>query len=157
MIFLHKAGNGRIVLQPSVFEYKKLAGQDGETRIPKWGKTVTFEEVAGGFRFNGRTWRGKKELNDPELIAMIYQHRNYGNDFVALEKDGDELDESFKVSHGGMITCVACDKTLANTQAWAGHKRSEDHQEEVAGFMDAAREALGAAGRPKQYGNPAEI
>ncbi len=45
MVFFHQKREGRVILEPSTFEHIKEVGTDGYRRVPKWGKTVSFESI----------------------------------------------------------------------------------------------------------------
>lgn len=147
MVFLHKAGRGRVVLTQSVFDFKKVAGQEGDTRVPKWGKTVEFQPMKAnaGLRLNGKTWRGHKDLQDGELSALLMQHQNYGVDFIAMSEDGGEaelIDTFFESKPDGSVYCWVTDRTFINSQGAAGHKDSKQFQEAVQTYLDNARANL---------------
>ena len=87
MVFLHKIGAARVVLRPSVIEYMKVEGSDSMQRVPKWGKTVEWKPFDIPLEFNGYEWNGRAIIEDPQLIALLMAHKDYGLRFISLDED----------------------------------------------------------------------
>lgn len=137
---------GRVVLEASVFDYIKEIGQDGFRKVPKWGKTVTFEAVRlqDGFRYNNRAWRGTKEV-EGELAALLMNHPAYGRDFIAFKEEGGDaqlIDTFFEKKDGGGVYCWLTQRNFVNAQGAEGHKTSNQFKEAVDEYLNASQDAF---------------
>jgi hypothetical protein len=137
---------GRTVLEQSYFDHIKVKGTDGLKQVPKWGKTVEYNPLgppdSPGVRLNGKTWRGKKEINDGELQSALMTHKQYGIDFIALSEDGGEADlvDSFFDTHpNGSVYCWLTDKTFMDRRGANGHKESNKFKEAVSDYLNEVR------------------
>lgn len=143
MVFFHRMREGRVVLKASTFDHIKVEGEEGYRRIPKWGKTASFEGIPD-YRYKGRTWRGTKDLKG-EMAALLMSHPRYGKDFIAFSEDGGdaELVESFfEAKESGTVYCWLTDRDFVNAQGAAGHRDSKQFKEAVEEYLANARLAF---------------
>jgi len=146
MVFFHRIREARVVLESSVFDYIKEIGSDGFRKIPKWGKTITFEAIqkTDGFRYKNRSWRGSKEVTGKEA-SLLMAHPNYGKDFIAFAEEGGEadiVDSFFEKKDGGTIHCWLTDRDFVNEQGAAGHRTSKAFEEAFQTYMQETRRAF---------------
>jgi len=141
MVFFHRMREGRVVLEPSTFEFIKEIGVEGQRRVPKWGKTVGFQGIPD-YRYKGKTWRGQQDVKDGELCSLLMSHPSYGTDFIAFSDDGGEaqlVDSFFEKAENGTVYCWLTDRSFVNEQGAAGHKSSKTFQEAVEAYLNQAR------------------
>lgn len=141
MVFFHKAREGRVVLTPSTFEFIKEVGVEGQRRIPKWGKTVSFQGIPD-YRYKGKTWRGTQDVKDGQLCSMLMTHPAYGTDFIAFSDEGGEaqlVDSFFEHRDNGTVYCWLTDRSFVNAQGAAGHKESSAFKKAVEAYLNQGR------------------
>jgi hypothetical protein len=146
MVFFHRMREARVVLEPSVFDYIKEVGSDGFRKIPKWGKTISFEaiQLPDGYRYKGKRWRGSKDVSGKEA-SLLMAHPSYGNDFIAFGEEGGEadiIDSFFEKKSGGTVYCWLTDRDFVNEQGAAGHRTSKQFEEAYQEYMRSTREAF---------------
>jgi hypothetical protein len=144
MVFFHRKREGRIILVPSTFEHIKEIGTDGFRRVPKWGKTVSFHSTEVEYPYKGRIWRGKADVQDGKLCALLMLHPRYGLDFIAFSDDGGEADllDSFfnKNQENGTVNCWLTDRDFVNEQGAAGHRTSKTFTEAVETYLSETKD-----------------
>jgi hypothetical protein len=146
MVFFHRMREARVVLEPSVFEFVKEIGQDGFRKLPKWGKTITFEAIklTDGYRYKGRAWKGSKDVTGKEA-SLLMAHPNYGRDFIAFGEEGGEaniVDSFFEKKESGAVHCWLTDRDFINEQGAAGHRTSKQFEEAFEEYMQSTRRAF---------------
>jgi hypothetical protein len=131
---------GRVVLEPSTFKHLKVEGEDGYRRIPKWGKTVTFNtiQLTDGIRFKNKNWKGQQDVTGKEA-SLLMSHPNYGIDFVAFEaggKDPELIDSFFETRPDGSVKCWVTDRSFINEQGAQGHRTSQAFKDAVEKYLE---------------------
>jgi len=142
LVFFHSKREGRVILEPSVFEHIKEVGTDGYRRVPKWGKTVAFHSIDMDYRYKNKIWRGKEDVTDGQLASLLMLHPRYGLDFIAFSEDGGEadlLDSFFDKQENGTIYCWLTERDFVNEQGAAGHRTSKAFTEAVEGYLKTAK------------------
>lgn len=139
MTFYSPWAGFQLVLTPATFKTRRFAGEDYDSREPDFGVTIKFSPIPGG-GFKSPKYgalRGRAKVEDTNVINRIKALINdgsIGTNVVMLGGIGDVIPEDtfYQEAPDGSIYCELCEQVLANTQAWAGHKRSKVHQERVA-------------------------
>jgi hypothetical protein len=134
---------GRVVLKASTFEHIKVEGEDGYRKVPKWGKTVSFDalQIEDGLRFKNKSWRGKQEV-EGEMAALLMSHPRYGHDFIAFTeggKDPELIDSFFETNSDGSVTCWLTKRDFINEQGAAGHRTSQQFKDATEQYLQKAR------------------
>ena len=132
---------------PKWLKFSKLGTPMAAPNLPAKKSEIDMVPRALGFVDTEIAAR-EMRMSEQEIIDFLYQHPDYGVEFVSLEDESKETatqDSVFIENGDGTYYCNLCAQHLSSIQGVTGHKQSKIHQKAFELHLSEMDRAVAAA------------